>query len=436
MTTHVVETERLGKRYRIGERGDAYRTLRDTIAAAVAARTARLPAQEVWALRDVDLSISEGEVVGIVGRNGAGKTTLLKILTRITQPTIGLSRTRGRVGALLEVGTGFHPELTGRENVYLNGAILGMAKRDISARFDTIVEFAGVGRFIDTPLKRYSSGMQLRLAFSVAAHLEPDLIVVDEVLAVGDVEFQRRCLGRMSELTAAGRTVLFVSHDVGALGRLCSRTIWLDRGRIVSDGDTQTVLAEYLASLGAPATRVDLASPGAGPVRVLSVEVRAAGDGPPQAPVRDEPLCVRTRFGVVDDVAALDVSVSILSEAGTIVLSEAWSDSRRQLLPPGARGEYEVTLRVPPILASGTYRLRLWVGTPYEDFFREEVMAFEVRPRYDDLAEFTSRETLIRPDVAWSLEEGGDRRAPASADVQGRADARAGAARGRDSTSS
>ena len=200
----------------------------------------------MWALRDVDFEIEEGDVVGIVGRNGAGKTTLLKVLARIVRPTTGVVRMRGRVGALLEVGTGFHPELTGRENVFLNGVVLGMSRREIDRRFDDIVEFAGVERFLDTPLKRYSSGMYLRLAFAVAAHIDPDILVVDEVLAVGDAEFQRRCLGRMSEFGREGRTVVFVSHDTGAVGQLCRRAIWLEHGKVRDDGSVESVLAAYL----------------------------------------------------------------------------------------------------------------------------------------------------------------------------------------------
>jgi ABC-type polysaccharide/polyol phosphate transport system ATPase subunit len=404
MSAKAVEAENLAKRYAIGERADAYQTLRDTIASAFGGRRSGRPAQELWALRDVDLSVEEGEVVGIVGRNGAGKTTLLKILTRITQPTTGVARTKGRVGALLEVGTGFHQELTGRENVYLNGAILGMSKRDIQARFDTIIEFAGVARFIDTPLKRYSSGMQLRLAFAVAAHLEPDVIIVDEVLAVGDIEFQRRCLGKMSELTGSGRTVLFVSHDVGALGRLCSRAIWLEAGRIVSDGETKAVLREYLSALGEPSTRIDFTQRRAGPVQLLSVEAHADRDGMREAPIRDCGLCVRVRFAIVDEVASFDIGVSLLSDNGTVILSEAWSDTGRQMLPAGRQGQFEVTLRLPSLLSPGAYRVRLWMGTAYEDFFRDQVLAFEVRSGPDDLAEFASRDRLIQPFAEWRLE--------------------------------
>src|SRR5206468_678374 len=210
-----------------------------------------------WALHGVSFVADEGEVVGILGRNGAGKTTVLKILSRITEPTAGVARMRGRVGSLLEVGTGFHPELTGRDNIFLNGSILGMKRSQIRKRFDDIVEFAGVERFIDTPVKRYSSGMYLRLAFAVAAHVEPDIVAVDEVLAVGDAEFQRRCLGKMSEFAREGRTVVFVSHDLGAIAQMCQRAIWLDGGQLKYDGPTATSIKLYLAERSRDVSQVE-----------------------------------------------------------------------------------------------------------------------------------------------------------------------------------
>jgi lipopolysaccharide transport system ATP-binding protein len=255
----AIRTEGLGKQYRIGTSQAAYQTLRETLLRTAAApfRRARdllrgraWGAAElhgsIWALRDVGLEIGRGEVVGVIGRNGAGKSTLLKILSRITEPTEGHAEVRGRVGALLEVGTGFHPELTGRENIWLNGAILGMRRSEIQARFDEIVAFSEVEQFIDTPVKHYSSGMVVRLAFSVAAHLEPDILLVDEVLAVGDFAFQRKCLGKMDDVVGAGRTVLFVSHQMEAVTNLCKRTILLEGGRVVADGPTQQVLERYL----------------------------------------------------------------------------------------------------------------------------------------------------------------------------------------------
>jgi lipopolysaccharide transport system ATP-binding protein len=241
----------LSKRYRIGQFDTGYGTLRESIvhlARRATGREHRNPDAErdIWALKDVSFEVDEGAAVGVIGRNGAGKSTLLKILTRITTPTEGRAHIRGRVGSLLEVGTGFHPELTGRENVYLNGSILGMKRRELGLKLPDIVEFAGIEKFMDTPVKRYSSGMYVRLAFSVAAHLEPEILLVDEVLAVGDAEFQKRCLGRMEELGGSGRTVLFVSHNMQAIAQLCDRAIWLDQGVVVADGPSSDVVADYL----------------------------------------------------------------------------------------------------------------------------------------------------------------------------------------------
>jgi len=266
MPEAVIAVENLSKRYFIkhmaGVQGRSrYIALRDIVGqqmrkfargAINLAHRQHLPRdheiEEFWALRDVNFEVKEGEVLGIVGRNGAGKSTLLKILSRITEPTEGRIRVRGRVGSLLEVGTGFHPELTGRENIFLNGAILGMTRREITKKFDEIVAFAEVERFLDTPVKRYSSGMYVRLAFAVAAHLEPDILVVDEVLAVGDAQFQQKCLGKIDEVSRReGRTVLFVSHNMGVIQKLCPTSIWLDRGSIRQYGSTATIIAQYLS---------------------------------------------------------------------------------------------------------------------------------------------------------------------------------------------
>jgi lipopolysaccharide transport system ATP-binding protein len=252
----IISCRQLGKRFQIGQstsgRVGGYRTLREEVVEWVRLPFSRLresrgrkPADEFWALREVDFKVGAGEVVGIIGRNGAGKSTLLKILSRITKPTTGEVELRGRLGSLLEVGTGFHPELTGRENIYLNGAILGMSRREISRKFEQIVEFAEIEKFLDTPVKRYSSGMYVRLAFAVAAHLEPEILIVDEVLAVGDLAFQRKCMGRMSEVGRSGCTVLFVSHNMPAVESLCTRAILLDSGRVVNQGDVADMIREY-----------------------------------------------------------------------------------------------------------------------------------------------------------------------------------------------
>jgi lipopolysaccharide transport system ATP-binding protein len=247
----AIRVDGLGKRYRVvhGDQRSRYRTIRESLVETVAAsfrRTARDAAtDDFWALNDVSFEVQPGEVIGIIGLNGAGKSTLLKILSRITKPTKGRVELNGRVASLLEVGTGFHPELTGRENIYLNGSILGMSKKEIDQKFDAIVAFAEVERFLDTPVKRYSSGMYVRLAFAVAAYLEPEILIVDEVLAVGDMNFQRKCMQRMGEVGQGGRTILFVSHNMAAVERLCTRAILLDRGRTVTEGDVPSVIGEY-----------------------------------------------------------------------------------------------------------------------------------------------------------------------------------------------
>lgn len=261
MSDIAIRVENLGKLYHIGGPQPRYKTIRESIVDGFKApfrRAGRLLSgqahgaaeldQTIWALKDVSFEVKQGEVVGIIGRNGAGKSTLLKILTRITEPTLGEAWTFGRVGSLLEVGTGFHPELTGRENVYLNGAILGMKRTDIDRRFDEIIDFAGIEKFIDTPVKHYSSGMYVRLAFSVAAHLEPEILLIDEVLAVGDVSFQKKCMGKMGDVANSGRTVLFVSHNMAAIENLCNEGIVLHEGRIYYIGSQQNAISKYLGS--------------------------------------------------------------------------------------------------------------------------------------------------------------------------------------------
>jgi ABC-type polysaccharide/polyol phosphate transport system ATPase subunit len=252
MTESVIHVEGLGKRYRVGER-ERYFALRDVLTRAFSApfkrNGARRSKDYIWALRDVSLDVHQGEVVGLIGRNGAGKTTLLKLLSRITRPTAGFAEIRGRVGSLLEVGTGFHPELTGHENIYLSGAILGMSRVEIDRKMDAIVAFAEVERFLSSPLKFYSTGMQMRLAFAVAAHLEPEILLVDEVLAVGDLEFQKKCLGKMQEVSRSGRTIVFVSHQMNQIRRLCERVFWIDAGSIREEGPTGKVIAAYEAGV-------------------------------------------------------------------------------------------------------------------------------------------------------------------------------------------
>ncbi len=283
MSNWIIETENLGKKYclRHGGAGHGYVTLREAMIHALKRISRPLRFQDAasedfWALNDLSFRVKPGETVAIIGRNGAGKSTLLKILSRITEPTVGRVRLKGRVSSLLEVGTGFHPELTGRENIYLNGTILGMAKREVDRKFDAILDFAGVQKFVDTPVKHFSSGMQMRLAFAVAAHLEPEILIIDEVLAVGDAVFQKKCLGKMQDVAADGRTVLFVSHDLAAVEKLCSRAILLEGGRCRADGPTSQTIAQYQATI-LEAASLDLATRkdrrGSGLVRFVSVEI-------------------------------------------------------------------------------------------------------------------------------------------------------------------
>jgi ABC-type polysaccharide/polyol phosphate transport system ATPase subunit len=360
-----VQLESVSKRYVLGEHLNAREAL--ISAAKRLGRQRRQEKKTLWSLRDVSFSVADGDSLGIVGRNGAGKSTILKILAGITSPTSGVSRTRGRVAALLEVGTGFHAELTGRENVFLNGAILGMSRRDIMSRFDRIVEFAGTERFLDTPTKRYSSGMQLRLAFAVAAHLEPDILVVDEVLAVGDAEFQRKCVGRMAEAEEEGRTVIFVSHDLETLSRICQKSLWIEAGRIRDSGATREVVRDYLSS-GMSSTVSGWTAVQAGPLTVRDIRVMSADGATGAAFMRDEPLRIQVEFELTEHVPGLDVAFLITTHSGIRIFDESLSDEELPHLEPGLLC---VELAVPAVLNVGEYTLGVWMGTRGEDFIHE-----------------------------------------------------------------
>ena len=332
----AVHAEGLSKLFRIGG-VEAYTTFRETLTNAFAAPFRRTLSMlqgtnghvsegenEIWALKDVSFKVKRGEVVGIIGRNGAGKSTLLKILSRITEPTVGFAEIHGRVGSLLEVGTGFHGELSGRENIYLNGAILGMRKTDIDRRFDEIVTFAEVQKFIDTPVKRYSSGMYLRLAFAVAAHLEPEILIVDEVLAVGDASFQKKCLGKMGAVAKQGRTVLFVSHNMTAIKSLCSRAILLEGGRVAIDGNVDEVVNSYLL----PETDMvktgiipnDVERIGTGEAKLRCVELGNTPDRPVSQLYYRQPFRVTLMFDVLRDIPDAFIEVNIGTPDGIDVV--------------------------------------------------------------------------------------------------------------------
>jgi lipopolysaccharide transport system ATP-binding protein len=309
MSHIAIHVESLGKRYRIGGRA-RYRTMRDSLANALGSPARWLSSaragssddgpRHIWALRNVSLDLQEGEVLGLIGRNGAGKTTLLKILSRVTQPTEGWAEIRGHVGSLLEVGTGFHPELTGRENTYLNGAILGMGKQEIARKFDDIVTFAEVADFIDTPLKHYSTGMQMRLAFAVAAHFEPQILLVDEVLAVGDLSFQKKCLSKMGEVAHAGRTIVFVTHQMNQIRRLCEKVIWMDGGTVRQAGSTTEIVGAYEAAMtsGTPSSGADRGEK----VRFLSWEILEPPSKSPHMLTSLGPVTVRFVVQVLQPV--------------------------------------------------------------------------------------------------------------------------------------
>lgn len=375
MAENVIECAGVSKRYVIGQHASGGQTLREAMATVL--RRQRPERNEIWSLRDLSLEVAEGEAVGIIGRNGAGKSTLLKILARITEPTAGRVRTRGRVGSLLEVGTAFHPELTGRENIQLNGAVLGMDRREVRRQFDDIVEFSGISTFIDTPVKRYSSGMYLRLAFSVAAHLQAEILLVDEVLAVGDAEFQRRCLGKMAEVERAGRTVLFVSHNLDAVIRLCPRSIWLERGMVRASGPTVEVVDEYLdEGIGKSGTHTWDPSTFPGAARLIRVSVLDV-DGQPRALLdRSEAFVIEVEFTVDHSIPGLDLGTVISTKRGTRVLDETISDRSSTTLSPGI---HRARLTVPPILGVGDYSIGVWIGSAYEDFvWEEEALSFRL----------------------------------------------------------
>jgi len=369
----IITVDNLSKKYRISHQasGPRYKALRDVITDGVTglfrSRRANNPGsvtpktEDFWALRDINVEVQPGEVVGIVGRNGAGKSTLLKVLSRITEPTTGRIRLRGRVASLLEVGTGFHPELTGRENIFLNGAILGMSRVEIKSKFDEIVAFAGVEKFLDTPVKHYSSGMYVRLAFAVAAHLEPEILVIDEVLAVGDVEFQKKCLGKMEEVAKGhGRTILFVSHNMSAVRSLCSRAILLVDGKLIADDNVDNVIESYLAA-GAETElswkRPTSASPST-PMYYQTIVASLRGRQPGLQLIVDAEIVCQE-----DDAPQTFVSIDLCDALGT-PLMQAIPEGRPFLTLSKGVNCLQMTVDLPG-LTPGRYLADLWVGTHY-----------------------------------------------------------------------
>jgi len=400
----------MGKRYRLGER-QPYRRLGESIFNALRRpfKTGgeRTENEFLWAIRNITFDVTRGEVLGVIGENGAGKTTLLRILAHITHPTEGRAEIYGKVGSLLEVGTGFHPELNGRENVYLNGAILGMSRSEITKKYDEIVDFAQIDSFMETPVKHYSTGMRVRLAFSVAAHLDPEILFIDEVLSVGDASFQARCLKKMEEVAGAGRTVLFVSHNLGAVNGLCSRCIWMEHGKVRMDGDPQTVIESYLSTGFSSEARwrhPDDATCGQ-QVRISTVEV-IDEDGSPDVNVQyDQPVRIRVRWDARQHVEDLQVILRITDTAGTTILSTSDQDSN-----PGSGswdvGCYSYVCEVPgPLLRPGRYLVSVYATS--RRIVHEEhtfVVAFDVIPGVARV-----RPGVIVPRLRWTLQPSAER---------------------------
>lgn len=407
----IIKAERLGKQYKLGAETAPYATVREAVMDVLKAplRSLQKNGSEptIWALRDVSFEIQPGEIVGIIGRNGAGKSTLLKVLSRITEPTTGRVELYGRVASLLEVGTGFHPELTGRENIFLNGSILGMSRAEIESKFDEIVEFAEISKFIDTPVKRYSSGMYVRLAFAVAAHLEPEILVVDEVLAVGDFAFQQKCLDKMQDVSTHGRTVLFVSHNMGAISRLCSRCILMDQGSIIEAGPTASVVQTYVTS--GLLQRAEFEQP-VSTEKTISLKRIA---------LVDESGVVRSEFGYTESflvvlqyqvnkaVSSASIGLGFNTVDGTTAFQTADFDAFPELLSLRSPGRYESAVTIPSHwLNVGRYSINLAIanattGEVYEDL--EPLLFTVIDTGTPGSRNGVKRRGILQPVLEWKI---------------------------------
>ncbi len=381
MEEPIISIENVSKKYRLGE-AQPYVTLRDTLVS-VFKKTLRKEREEFWSLKDISLKVFPGEIVGIIGRNGAGKSTLLKILSKITPPTKGEIRLRGKVASLLEVGTGFSPELTGRENIYLNAAILGMTRREINSLFQEIVDFAEVEKFIDTPVKHYSSGMYMRLAFAVAAHLSSDILFVDEVLAVGDAAFQAKCLEKMGEISKQGRTILFVSHSMQAVAKLCSRTILLDSGKIKLQGDTSKVIAEYL-QIGKSRKNIKIDPTVRFPkdtetkMQIRKITILDKNNKPNGLLGVGEPFSVEFEYEVYKPVLDVYTTAILSSQDYTRFLDSQESDSNPSSLGKKAPGKYSSRIHFPNWLNEGTYSLMIVFESGQQTFDKQVSAQFRI----------------------------------------------------------
>jgi lipopolysaccharide transport system ATP-binding protein len=402
MSDIAIHVEQLGKQYTIGRSRASYQTFRESLVDGIKApfrQAARLvqgsgqsssrSKETIWALREISFDVNQGEVVGIIGRNGAGKSTLLKVLSRITEPTEGKAKIFGRVGSLLEVGTGFHPELTGRENIYLNGAILGMKRIEIERKFDEIVQFAEIEKFLDTPVKRYSSGMYVRLAFAVAAHLETEILLIDEVLAVGDASFQKKCLGKMKDVSQAGRTILFVSHQMNAVQTLCKRSIWLNQGSLIEQGETNNVINKYLNS-NVHQTKWDskedfsrIKNPYFDPLKLYIVDQQLN-------PIERD-ISADECFGlVVEGILkkpniALTIGFAVYTEKGELLFWTLHTDLEEESWPILKPGHNKLVAWIPEhILNDGGYRVEFMMSLHFQEWFSQPeynapIMNFHIR---------------------------------------------------------
>jgi lipopolysaccharide transport system ATP-binding protein len=409
MANAIISATQLGKRYRFGLR-KGHDTLRDLLTHGLRRlfQPRREPSGDAgyfWALKNVSFDIQQGEVVGVIGRNGAGKSTLLKILSQITEPTEGEVRIRGRVASLLEVGTGFHPELSGRENIFLNGAILGMSRAEIKRNFDEIVAFAEVEKFLDTPVKRYSSGMYVRLAFAVAAHLEPEILVVDEVLAVGDAQFQKKCLGKMAQVSSQqGRTVLFVSHNMVAVQSLCRRCLLLEKGGVKFDGGVAEGVSAYLQSVfetgAAHSWPDDTTAPGNDVVRMAKLAVEPEDTAPGARITMQEPFRIETEYHVRKNDATIHITYHLLNEQGLVVLTSGSAVRKYDT------GRYRSICRFPgSLLNSGSYYLKLLIvedGTRIS-YQNECLASFHVVDARERNEGWMGREPgIVQPNLEWT----------------------------------
>jgi len=440
MSDKVISIENLGKRYTLRHRsnGAPYTTLRDAIACQVAVpfkavgkklrvrsghngssqqgsngSALKNSVEDFWALKDVSFEVSQGDVLGIIGRNGAGKSTLLKILSRITEPTKGRVRIQGRVASLLEVGTGFHPELTGRENIYLNGGILGMSRAETRSKFDEIVAFADIEKFLDTPVKRYSSGMYVRLAFAVAAHLEPEILIVDEVLAVGDAEFQKKCMNKMKDVSKGGRTVLFVSHNMRAVSQMCTKAILLRSGRAAHEpGDVAQTIRRYTKEAGSTVasewvtSESSVVDPRFSPIRVFIGDAKKTRCSMPLCKGSEAWVYIEGDIEVFDP--ALVVGYELFSEDGTLLFMSFTTDQNQDDWPLRGPGRFLIRSQLPlSILNDGKYRLEVSAGLRLRDWFcrpgsRSPSVSFEVVTLSSTSLYWTTRRPgVLAPLLAW-----------------------------------